>query len=107
MSEQIKSKPQAKPQSGPFIALGKMRPRALLWVRKFATEFHKKKQDLLLWIFRFCGGYHRLEHDRLLHQALCKAEVETAELRLYKVLMDDRFKSLNRMLAQELQKKVT
>ena len=55
------------------------------------------------WLFRLCGGYHRTEHEEIVHAQLCSAEKETANLRLYKHNMGQRFKSLNRMLREELE----
>lgn len=57
---------------------------------------------LVRWLFRLFGGFHLTEHEEIKWAALCQAELETAELRLYKHHMQGRFKSLNRMLNEEL-----
>ena len=66
----------------------------------------KKIQRLWLrfirWAFRTCGGYHRTEHIEIVWAAEVKAEVETAELRLYKHNMDTRHTMLAKWLNREL-----
>ena len=73
-------------------------------------KLNKKKLDqawlsFVRKLFRSCGGYHRTEHAELIWAAEVRAEVEAAELRLYKNHMEMRHKMLSRMLNEELRAK--
>lgn len=73
-------------------------------------KLNKKKLDqawlsFVRKLFRSCGGYHRTEHAELLWAAEVRAEVEAAELRLYRNLMEVRHKMLSCMLNEELRAK--
>ena len=66
----------------------------------------KEARRLLLrfvrWAFRALGGYHQTEHAEIVWASEVQAEVETAELRLYKHNMEIRYRGLCRMLNEEL-----
>jgi len=66
----------------------------------------RRKWHLFLrWAFRKCGGYHLSEHKEIVWAAEVMAEKETAELRLNKVIMDQRHKMQSCMLSEELSHK--
>ena len=48
---------------------------------------------LCRWAHRLTGGYHLSEHQELVHAAECRAEIETADLRLYRHNMEQRYRT--------------
>lgn len=62
--------------------------------------------NFLRFLFRFFGGFHRSEHELILRLEINKIEKEVAELQTYKLAMELRYKLLNGMLAEELERRL-
>ncbi len=65
----------------------------------------RKWLRLKRWLFRALGGYHLSEHKEIVWAAEVEAEKETAQLRLYKVGMEQRHRMFTSMLREELEKR--